>query len=125
MARSTGLFPREKFDLDAAMEVPFSQGVPIPSPVDLRSLNTIRVIILGAGEMDPDPGRPFEVTDNAIVVIIGGELVAFWADDIDINGVAIKYLRGSLLDPSDNTFLFHPNGCLVERVYIDAVDNVG
>lgn len=111
--RSTGVFPREKFDLDAQLEV--AVGAPAATGVNLSAMSTIRVIVFGAtfGE-----GGTVEVT-------VGGKDVVFAsAGDLDANGVGIAHLRGSLCD-NNNAGYALTGEAAVTGVYLDAVDNVG
>jgi hypothetical protein len=108
--RSTGVFPREKFDLDTAMSVPegFTQ-----SSMILSSIGVVRVIVLGlvfnGGYMD---------------VTVGGRSVHFDADnDLDINGVGIAYVRGCLCNTNTIGYDLY-DGATVDAIYIDAVDVV-
>lgn len=124
-ARSTGIFPREKFDLDTAFEVTPSAAT---APLSLKSFNTIRVVVLGAVYTAP-------VGDGAagnITVNVGGKAVVFGPTDFDVNGVGIAHLRGSLCDANDSINYDLNDGAdntgtggsfVVDVVYIDAVDN--
>lgn len=108
--RSTGMFPREKFDLDALMEVTTSAA---DLPLDLTAIGTVKVVVVGAAIGSGD----------SVTVTVGGKAVVFGPDDLDPNGVGIAYLRGSLL--ADSEVIYALDGATVEGVYIDAVDNVG
>ena len=108
--RSTGIFPREKFDLDALMEV---GTVAADLPIDVTTLGTIRVVVLG-GNLGTDD----------VTVTIGGKSVVFEAGDLDANGVGIAYLRGSLCADSEAVYAVSGTAT-VNSVYVDAVDNVG
>ena len=114
-ARSTGVFPREKFDLDAAMAV---TATPAAAAIDLKSIRTIRVIVLDAGGID-------NAGTNKITVNVGGKAVVFNAADLDINGVGIAHIRGTLCDANNNVDYDLGGTATVGAVYIDAVDNVG
>lgn len=95
-ARSTGLFPREGFNLDAELEIPVT--TPAAAAVTLKHAKTIRVIVLGA-----------TITgDGDVTVTMGGKDVVFGAGDIDANGVAIAHIRGALLDGA-NTCVYVAN----------------
>jgi hypothetical protein len=113
--RSTGVFPREKFDLDQAMVVTASE---VMMPISLQSIRTIRIIVLGAAGID-NGGT------NKITVNVGGKSVVFKAADLDVNGVGIAYLRGTLCDASNNADYDLGGTGTVGAVYLDAVDNVG
>ena len=145
MARSTGVFPREKFDLDGELLLTFGEGEPAGgiAPIDLKSINTIRVVVLGAGGLEEDPGD-FDYYEwvlggggegpSVIIAYVDGQLVYFWDDDIDANGVGIKHVRGSLcgdtifeeeLPPNTVAFFTLTETVSFTGLYIDAVDNVG
>ena len=111
-ARSTGIFPREKFDLDAAMAVPLS---PAAAPIALTSIDTIRVVVLGASGID-DAGT------NKVTVNVGGKSVIFNAADLDKNGVGIAHLRGTLCDANNNIDYDLGGTATVTGVYLDVVD---
>ena len=89
-ARSTGLFPREGFNLDAELEIPVT--TPAAAAVTLKHAKTIRVLVIGA-----------TITgDGDVTVTLGGKDVVFAAGDIDLNGVGIAHIRGALLDGDNN-----------------------
>ena len=114
-ARSTGVFPREKFDLDAELEV---TATPTAAAIDLKSIRTIRVVVLGAAGVD-DAGT------NKITVNVGGQAVVFNAADLDTNGVGIAHIRGSLCDANNNVDYDLGGTATLAGCYLDAVDNVG
>lgn len=113
--RSSGVFPREKFDLDASMEV---TATPAAMPIVLSSIGTIRVVVLGAAGVD-------NAGTNKVTVNVGGKSVVFNANDLDANGVGIAYLRGSLCDANNSADYDLGGTATVAGVYLDAVDNVG
>lgn len=113
--RSTGVFPREKFDLDAASAV---TATPAAAPFVLKNVGTIRVVVIGAGGID-------NAGTNKITVNVGGKAVVFNAADLDINGVGIAYLRGTLCDANNNVDYDLGGTATLVGCYIDAVDNVG
>jgi hypothetical protein len=113
--RSTGVFPREKFDLDESLVV---TATPAAMPIVLTSIGTIRVVVLDAGGID-------NAGTNKITVNVGGKSVVFNAADLDANGVGIAYLRGSLCDANNNADYDLGGTATVGAVYLDAVDNVG
>lgn len=116
--RSEGVFPREKFDLDDAMEVQWDNTT--TSPVPLNSVNTWKIVVLGAEGL----GEGGE--GGYIRVSTGGKLTDFYAEDIDPNGVGISYFRGSSIQEGQNgTWFDYYNGASADAVYLDAVDNVG
>ena len=95
-ARSTGLFPREGFNLDAELEITTSA---VAAAVTLKHAKTIRVIVLGAAIAG----------DGDVTVTIGGQSVVLLASDIDANGVAIAHVRGALCDDVANTVEYTTN----------------
>ena len=111
-ARSTGVFPREKFDLDAAMAVTATAAA---AAVDLKSIKTIRVVVIGAAGID-------NAGTNKITVNVGGESVVFNANDLDANGVGIAHIRGSLCDANNNIDYDLGGTATLQGCYIDAVD---
>lgn len=88
-ARSSGIFPREGFNLDASLEITASA---VAAAVTLTNAKTIRVILVGAGITG----------DGTIAVTLGGETVTFGAGDLDLNGVGIAHIRGALCDTDNN-----------------------
>lgn len=114
-ARSTGIFPREKFDLDANMVVTTSDADP---GVTLKNIKTIRCILL-----DTTITGDADVTFN-----VGGKDVVFLAGDLDENGVGIAHVRGALCDADDlvkYTATAGTGSVSVGAAFIDAVENVG
>ncbi len=84
-ARSTGLFPREGFNLDAQAEITTSSA---PAAVTLAHAKTIRVIGIG-------------VTAD-VAVTLGGVTVDLAVADADPNGVVIAHVRGALCTADNN-----------------------
>lgn len=114
-ALSTGMFPREKFDVDANMVVTTSDVNP---GVTFTSIKTIRCILLNT-----------TITGNATVTFnVGGRDVVFGANDLDLNGVGIGHVRGALCD-TDNlvkyTIVAGSGSATVGAAFLDAVENVG
>jgi hypothetical protein len=91
-ARSSGIFPREGFNLDAECEITSSA---VAAKVTLADAKTIRVVVVGAGSID-DAGT------NKITVTLGGQDLVFNAADLDRNGVGIAHVRGALCDADNN-----------------------
>lgn len=91
-ARSTGIFPREGFSLDAALAI---TATPTAAAVTLKHAKTIRVIVLGAAGID-------NAGTNKITVNVGGQALVFNARDLDGNGVGIAHVRGVLCDINNN-----------------------
>lgn len=91
-ARSTGIFPREGFNLDKAFEV--TESV-VDAPVNLSNIRTYRVIVVGIQET-PAVGDGDVATFN---YDLGGKSQGnFTADELvaaaDANGVYIAHHRG-------------------------------
>jgi len=91
-ARSTGIFPREGFNLDAQCQITASA---VAANTTLAHAKTIRVILIGADNID-DAGT------NKVTVTLGGQVVEFNAADLDQNGVGIAHVRGALCDANNN-----------------------
>ena len=112
-ARSTGIFPREGFNLDAELEITTSDTA---AAVTLKLAKTIRVILIGA-----------TITgDGDVTVNIGGKDVVFLATDVDPNGVGLAHIRGALLD-GDNNVVYTANAntgtaSVTGGVYYELVD---
>lgn len=85
-ARSTGLFPREGFNLDAECEITTSATA---AATTLAHAKTIRVIGLA-------------VTGSDLTVTLGGQTVVLDSADADANGVVIAHIRGALCDANNN-----------------------
>ncbi len=90
-ARSTGIFPREGFNLDSAFEV---TTTPTDAPVTMNLVRTYRVIILNP-TVTPAVGDGGGATFGYQV---GDKLYGFTAADLaaaaDANGVYIAHHRG-------------------------------
>lgn len=85
--RSTGLFPREGFDIDAQCVI---TTTPTAAAVTLKHAKTIRVIVLG-------------LAGGNCTVTLGGQAVTITvANDLDANGVGIAHIRGALCDANNN-----------------------
>ncbi len=87
-ARSTGLFPREGFNLDAECEITTSSAT---AATTLANAKTIRVIGIG-------------VTAD-VVATLGGVAVELNTADADPNGVVIAHVRGALCT-ADNDVIY-------------------
>lgn len=106
-ARSTGLFPREGFNLDAELEIP--ADVAAPAAVTLSHAKTIRVIVIGLSGGD-------------CTVTIGGQSVVIAeSTDLDANGVGIAHLRGALCDGNNNV-VYTLSAGTVGGVFYELVD---
>lgn len=110
-ARSTGIFPREGFNLDKAFEV---TDTATPAPVTLSNIRTFRVIIVGV-QVTPAVG---DGGPAAFGYQIGNKIVGFTAADLlaaaDSNGVVIQHHRGFSID-----------GNLVDYDITQGADNTG
>jgi len=91
-ARSSGIFPREGFNLDGECEITTS---PVAASTTLANAKTIRVILVGAAGID-DAGT------NKVTVTLGGQVLEFNAADLDQNGVGVAHVRGALCDANNN-----------------------
>ncbi len=111
-ARSTGVFPREGFDLDENFEVTTSD---VAAPVTLKFIKTIRCILIGSNITG----------DGTATFNIGGRDVVFTANDVDANGVAIAHVRGALCD-ADNLVKYSlapgTGTATVTKAYLDVVE---
>jgi hypothetical protein len=105
-ARSTGLFPREGFNLDAELEI---TTTPTAAAVTLANAKTIRVIVVGLSGGD------------ATVTIGGQAVVIAEATDLDKNGVGIAHVRGALCD-ADNNVSYALSAGTVGGVFYELVD---
>ena len=106
-ARSTGLFPREGFNLDAQLEIP--ADVAAPAAVTLANAKTIRIIVLGLAGGD------------CTVTLGGQDVVIAEATDLDANGVGIAHIRGALCDGGNNV-VYSLSAGTVAGVFYELVD---
>lgn len=105
-ARSSGLFPREGFNLDAECEVTTS---PTAAAVTLAHAKTIRLIVIGLAGGD------------ATITVGGQTVVVAAATDLDPNGVGIAHIRGALCD-ADNNISYSLSAGTVGGVFYELVD---
>jgi hypothetical protein len=105
-ARSTGMFPREGFNLDAETEITTS---PTAAAVTLANAKTVRVIVIGLAGGD------------ATVTLGGQDVVITEAADLDLNGVGIAHIRGALCD-ADNNVSYSLSAGTVGGVFFELVD---
>ena len=110
-ARSTGVFPREGFNLDAQTEITSSSTA---ASVTLANAKTIRVIVINAGSID-DAGT------NKVTVTLGGQDVVINAADLDLNGVGIAHIRGALCDADNNVQYVLGGTATVSGVFYELV----
>tara|TARA_B100001173_G_scaffold311001_1_gene327010 strand:+ start:384 stop:737 length:354 start_codon:yes stop_codon:yes gene_type:complete len=111
-ARSTGVFPREGFNLDSEAEITASA---VAANTTLANAKTIRVIAVNAGSID-DAGT------NKITVTLGGQDVVFNLADLDRNGVGIAHIRGALCDADNNVQYVLGGTATVSGVFYELVD---
>ena len=105
-ARSTGLFPREGFNLDAECEITTS---PAAAKATLAHAKTIRLIVIG-------------LTGGDATLTVGGQSVVITeASDLDLNGVGIAHIRGALCD-ADNNVSYVLSAGTVGGVFYELVD---
>ena len=115
-ARSSGIFPREGFNLDEAGKIT-ATATGTDAPFTLTAAKTIRIVVVGAGGID-DAGT------NKITVTLGGQAVEFNAADLDANGVGVAHVRGALCDQDDNDAFYELGGTatLAGGVFLELVD---
>ena len=106
-ARSSGMFPREGFNLDAECEI---TSTPAAAKTTLAHAKTIRVIGLG-------------VATDVTTVTLGGATVVLDPADADPNGVVIAHVRGALTAGS-NSVSYAATGT-VSGVFYELVDGAG
>ncbi len=111
-ARSSGIFPREGFSLDAELAI---TGTPAAAAVTLKHAKTIRVILIGAAGID-DAGT------NKVTVTVGGQDIVFNAADLDGNGVGIAHIRGALCDADNNVSYALGGTATVGGAFYELVD---
>ena len=119
-ARSTGLFPREGFNLDAEMQVPENAGGDIALLGDLSKAKTIRVIFVA----------PVITGDGSIELYLnqaGDVYRAYTSADIK-DGMIIDHIRGAAFDSQgqDMAYLLVQGlgSAAVDSCYIELVDGV-
>ena len=103
-ARSSGIFPREGFNLDAQAEITTS---PAAASVTLAHAKTIRIIGIG-------------IAGGDATVTIGGQTVVLAEAEADPNGVCIAHIRGALC-AADNLVSYATAGT-VGGVFYELVD---
>lgn len=105
-ARSSGIFPREGFNLDAECEITTS---PTAAATTLAHAKTIRLIVIGLAGGD------------ATITVGGQTVVVTEATDLDLNGVGIAHIRGALCD-ADNNVSYALSAGTVGGVFYELVD---
>ena len=104
-ARSSGMFPREGFNLDAECEI---TTTPTAAATTLAHAKTIRVIAVGLAGGDA-------------TVTLGGEALVLAEADKDPNGVVIGHIRGALCN-ADNNVSYALSAGTVGGVFFELVD---
>jgi hypothetical protein len=110
--RSSGIFPREGFNLDAQCAI---TTTPTAAAVTLAHAKTIRIIVLGAAGID-------NAGTNKITVTLGGIATVFNLQDLDPNGVGIAHVRGALCDINNNVSYTLGGTGTVTGVFYELVD---
>lgn len=125
-ARSSGMYPREDFNIDEAMQVPENAGGSVALLGDLSKAKTIRVIVVESAIIgDAEIKVIFDTGDSVSVtfdVLTAGN---------PLGGVIIAHVRGALLDGKTQDVAYEliqntgsavigPNG----GVYLELVDTV-
>ncbi len=111
-ARSSGIFPRENFNLDDELAITSSA---VAANTTLAYAKTIRVIVLGAANID-DAGT------NKVTVTLGGQVITIEAADLDLNGVGIAHVRGALCDTDNNVQYTLGGTATLTGCYYELVD---
>ena len=123
-ARSTGLFTREGFNLDAEMQVPENAGGTVALLGDLSKAKTIRIIlinpqIIGDGQIVVD----FD-TANSIQRVY--DVLTPYTEPN--SNIIIDHIRGALLDGKTQDVAYQTiqgtGGASVDAVYLELVDGV-
>ena len=121
-ARSTGLFTREGFNLDAQMQVPENAGGTLSVLGDLSKAKTIRIILI----------NPLITGDAEIVVDF--DTLNTVSRTYDVNtaympgsgNIIVDHVRGALLDGKTQDVAYqliqNTGGCSVDAVYLELVD---
>ena len=123
-ARSTGLFTREGFNLDAQMQVPENAGGTVAALGDLSKAKTIRVIlvnpvIVGDGriEVDFDTLNSVQLVFDVNTPYEGGS-----------GTLILGHIRGALLDGKTQDVAYqvvqNTGSASVDAVYLELVDGV-
>ena len=105
-ARSTGIFPREGFNLDQSFPL---FPVETLTPVNLANTRTFRVVIVGAAEVAATGDGAF----GTFGYEVGGQIYGFTIDEfltkLDDNGVYIAHHRGfGLNSPTTASYSINP-----------------
>lgn len=111
--RSSGIFPREGFNLDAQLEITTSTRGFADHGVTLSTAKTIRIIAVGLTS---------DVADGVVTVTIGGETVVLNEAAADLNGAVIAHLRGALCGDNDVSYAIAGTNAAVGGVFFELVD---
>lgn len=112
-ARSSGIFPREGFNLDNECEITSSATA---ANVTLANAKTIRIIAIGKGGTYDNAGT------NKLTVTVGGQAIDFDLRDFDANGVGIAHIRGALCDIDNNVSYTQGGTATITKVFYELVD---
>lgn len=123
-ARSSGLWPREGFNLDAEMQVPENAGGNIALLGDLSKAKTIRVILI----------NPLVLGDAQIVVDFdtANSIQLIFDVNTPYEGgsgtLILGHVRGALLDGKTQDVAYqtiqNTGSASVDAVYLELVDGV-
>lgn len=114
-ARSTGVFPREGFNLDSAFQVTASAA---PAPINMRNCRTLRLVCI----------KPVVTGDAVLTFLIGGKGYGYdaaaIAANVDANGVLTLHLRGYSMSDNNVSYIALPNTgtVTVGGVYVELLD---
>ena len=111
-ARSTGIFPREGFNLDNAFAV---FGTSTEAPVNMRNCRTLRVTLI----------NPVATVDGIVGVDIGGKIFSYdAADTAAADGRIIIHVRGYSLTNNNVQQVLLPNGgtATMDGCFVELVD---
>ena len=121
-ARSTGLFTREGFNLDAQMQVPENAGGTLSLLGDLSKAKTIRVILI----------NPLITGDATIVVDFDTLNTVQRVYDVNTaympgsGNIIVDHVRGALLDGKVQDVAYQlvqgTGSATVDAVYLELVD---
>ena len=121
-ARSTGLFPREGFNLDAEMQVPENAGGTVALLGDLSKAKTIRIILI----------NPLISGDAQIVVDFDTLNTVQRVYDVNTayeagsGTLILDHIRGALLDGKTQDVAYqlvqNTGSATVDGVYLELLD---
>ena len=111
-ARSTGIFPREGFNLDNSFAV---FGTSTEAPVNMRNCRTLRVTLI----------NPVATGDGIVGVNIGGTIFSYdAAATAAANGRIIIHVRGYSLanNTTQQVILENTGTATIEGCFVELVD---